>query len=160
MALLGGNFGLWTLGIDLNLRRIELLGPHLPVGARVCWLITDTAEVEPAVNFAGFIKAPVEEGKSKTLVMEEVQEEMEWQSGQRCTVCHADMVAETPMELLMTCPVEEVRASLSRTKKDWEDWVKRYAHRLTPAARVVFPSSPALRPSSSSQRAAKRAERF
>ena len=124
MALLNGDFGLWTLGIDLNLRRIELLGPHLPLGAQVSWLITDTAESETAVNFAGMVKAATEEGKPSTLKMKEIQEDVEWQSGQRCTVCHADMIVETPMELLMACPVEEVRASLSRTNEGWEDWKK------------------------------------
>ncbi|KAL7409250.1 hypothetical protein BDY24DRAFT_403856, partial [Mrakia frigida] len=115
LPLVGGLSGLNNLEMRLNVRRLELLGPHLPASTEVLWKFGGD---EPMASWSGWVECD-KEGK-KSLELKEVgkrTEEFGESSRPPCLICHyrfhEDSYQATPFNSLRDCPVEEVRSALA-----------------------------------------------
>jgi len=135
LSLVGGLSGLRNLETRLNVHRLELLAPHLPVSTEVTWRL---GSEDPVAEWSGWVERDGE-GSRKTLSLREVGKRREqWKEGYApiCLCCVDNWVADevTPIDSLDEHPVEEVRSALAFGGFDLDAFDSRFV--------FPFPSSP------------------
>ncbi|KAL7410933.1 hypothetical protein BDY24DRAFT_398098, partial [Mrakia frigida] len=135
MLLVGGLEGLRKVSTRVNLQRLQLLAPHLPVFTTVDWIIGD--EDEPIVYYVGAVEDRHQDGR-KTLSFKDVGTRSDHHRSKtwmepNCLLCdmkfgvRPDIDQTTPIDALVDCSVEEVRKALAFEGTDLDAFDSRSA---------------------------------
>ena len=139
LSLVGGLSGLQNLEMRLNVHRLELLAPHLPVSTEVSWRF---GHDDPVAEWSGWVESDGEGGKSLSL-KEVGKRREEWRDGSRpsCLICHwrfeEDSDQMTPIDSMEDCPVQEVRGALAFGGMDLEGFDSRFVSLFPFLSRVL-----------------------